>query len=350
MQRQFVAIAGLLALLIGLGSGCGWWGSDGEETAETATALPVASITTAAAVPEPPTSPVAPPPAEEPEPIKVGDRFPMLRTVTQTLTQNTPDGQKTTQSTVQYLLTLRIEELPPDGRRRLSVWYDRVRYIRDLAGQSLDFDSGLPPQAVLPLDAVPYRGLANNGFSFWVDSNGAVVELVGYEDFLKRCVRDVPLTLGEPVLQRLAGATPEEAIAGFVDDSIGLLPAAAELNAGRQWPLRRHISQPVPIILDLHCTLASVNDRAAEIDLAGMITPADGFGSAPHSVDGTSVSVRGGRTVGHATIDRRTGLPLQSRIEHYIDMLVHSAAGQPLEQRKHIVTTIQALPEQTGTR
>lgn len=343
MPRRAIMIAGLSALLAGTAAGCGWWGDD-EPGAEGETSLPLASITTAAE-PQPP--PALPEPASKP-PLSVGDAFPMLRTVTQTLTQNTPSGRKTAQCTLQALLTLRVEEIRPDGRRRLSVRYDRVRYVRDLAGEPLDYDSGLPPQAPLPLDAEPYRGLAGNGFSFWLDANGAVVELVGFDEFLKRCMGGVPSASSGTILQQLAACTAGEGIAGFVDDSIGLLPAPAagsQLSIGQQWTHRRSMARPLPVRLETQCTLVGLNDSVVELNLGGVIAPAAALRPGEALNEIASITVRGGRTVGQATIDRRTGLPLQSRIEHYIDMLVQPAAGAPFEQRKHVVTTLQALPQ-----
>jgi hypothetical protein len=346
-MRRWIATAGLIASLFAALPGCGWFGGEPEPADEEAS-LPLESITTAAAEPEPPAVPESEPPS--PSALRVGEAFPMLRSVTQTLTQNPPGGRKVTHSTLQAMLTLRIEELTPDGRRRIGVRYDRVRYMSDLNGEPIDFDSGVA-QAALPPEAGPYRGLADNGFSFWAAPNGAVLELVGYGDFLRRCVRDVPPGQHDQVLQKLAGLEGGEALASLVDDSLALVALSADTAtpaAGNQWMYRRRMIRPVSILLDARCTVSAVNEGSLEIDLAGILSPAAAYEqlSDPEPVQ---VSARGGRSVGHVTMDRRTGLPVQSRVEHYVDMLVQPPDGEPFEQRKHIVTSLQALPTQTAS-
>ena len=347
VMRRWIAIAGFIALLYAVLPGCG--GSDGEtEPATEEGSLPLESITTAAAQPEPPATPEGEPPS--PSMLRVGESFPMLRSVTQTLTQNLPDGRKVTQSTLQAMLTLRVEEMMADGRRRIGVRFDRVRYMSDLGGEPIDFDSGVP-QGALPPEAEPYRGLADNGFSFWAASNGAVLELVGYGDFLRRCVRDVPPEQHDQVLQKLAGLESGEALASLVDDSLALVALSVDMNApttGNQWMYRRRMIRPVSVLLDARCTVSAVSERSLEIDVAGMLSPAAAYELVADS-DPVRVSARGGRSVGHVTMDRRSALPVQSRVEHYVDMLVQPPEGEPFEQRKHIVTSLQALPTQTAS-
>lgn len=345
MRRSF-ATAALAIPLIAILPGCGWFG-DEPEPAEEEASLPLESITTAPAEPEPLAVAEVEPPS--PSALRVGESFPMLRSVTQTLTQNLPDGRKVTHSTLQAMLTLRIEELTADGRRRIGVRFDRVRYMSELGDEPIDFDSGLP-QAGLPAEAQPYRGLAENGFSFWTAPNGAVLELVGYGDFLRRCVRDVPPDQHDRVLQNLAGLESGEALATLVDDGLALIAPSADTSApaaGNQWLYRRRMIRPVSVLLDARCTVAAVNEPSVEIDMAGTLNPAAAYEQLGDR-EPVQVSARGGRSVGHVTIDRRTLLPLQSRVEHYVDMLVQPPDGEPFEQRKHIVTSLQALPTQTA--
>jgi hypothetical protein len=60
------------------------------------------------------------------------------------------------------------------------------------------------------------------------------------------------------------------------------------------------------------------------------------------------VMVRGGNAFGTCTIDRSTGLPLESKVERYLEMNVRLPNGLAFEQRKRTVTTIQAFPQQTA--
>ena len=122
--------------------------------------------------------------------LAVGDRFPLLKTVEQTLTQQTPAGPSLSRSTLELLLAIEVEEVR-DGNKRLGVRYHRVRYRQDIAGEQVEYDSEAPPHS-LPAELQIYAGLLDNGFSFWIDADNQISELVGFNEFLTRCVRMVP--------------------------------------------------------------------------------------------------------------------------------------------------------------
>ena len=123
--------------------------------------------------------------------LPLGEAVPLLKTVEQVLVQKTPEGERTSRSSLELAITLRLEEQAADGSRRLSVAYDRVRYRQSLAGRSFVFDSTVPSDP-LPVEALPYKGLAGNGFSFWIGKDHRLLQPVGFADFLKRCLREVP--------------------------------------------------------------------------------------------------------------------------------------------------------------
>jgi len=56
--------------------------------------------------------------------------------------------------------------------------------------------------------------------------------------------------------------------------------------------------------------------------------------------------IRGGKSFGSCLIDRKTGLPLESKIERFLETTVKLASGKEFEQQKEIVTTIRAFPHQ----
>jgi hypothetical protein len=58
------------------------------------------------------------------------------------------------------------------------------------------------------------------------------------------------------------------------------------------------------------------------------------------------VTVKGGRSQGHCTIFRDTGLPKESRVERIVDMTVQMAGGIEFDQQKRTVTTVEAYPPQ----
>jgi hypothetical protein len=61
------------------------------------------------------------------------------------------------------------------------------------------------------------------------------------------------------------------------------------------------------------------------------------------------VQLKGGHCAGSCTIDRRTGLPTQSEVNRYLEMLVQLPDGTEIAQRKEILTSTMSFLDQ-GSR
>ena len=281
--------------------------------------------------------------------LAVGDRFPLLKTVEQTLTQQTPTGPTLSRSTLELLLAIEVEEIR-DGNTRLGVQYHRVRYEQDIAGERFEYDSDAPPHA-LPAELQVYAGLIDNGFSFWIRPDNQIIELVGFNEFLARFVRMVPPDQQQTVVTRLAETSGEEGIANFVDESIGLLPTHSEtgsgpVSVGDAWTRQREVARPVPLYISHNCTLRQLSDTTAEIDIAGSISTSTTYGPAAGDTQGAHVTVRGGHIIGSCTIDLHSGLPIKSHTQRNLEMSVQLADGTSFEQQKQVVTSIRAFPQE----
>ncbi len=281
-----------------------------------------------------------------------GRRFPLVKTVEQRITQASPNGTIVGYSKLELALSLVVEELRNEDCR-LSVKYHRVRFAQDLGGQVVAYNSE-EPAATIPPEALVYSGLKDNGFSFWLGSDNQVLDLVGFDDFLQRCLRNVPAEQRNAVAQQLQAMRNEDGLANFVDDSIGLLPnaghgkeGAGHLRVGSTWDVpTRKATQGDNAPAVTRCRLTNLDARTAEIALAGSIGPA----SYVDEVRRMRMQVRGGQTVGNCTVDRETGMPTKSRVERAIDMTAELADGKKIDQRKEVITTITAFLEQGATR
>ncbi|MFO0918496.1 MAG: DUF6263 family protein [Planctomycetaceae bacterium] len=286
---------------------------------------------------------------EERAPLRlaVGDQFPLIKTVEQKLTLPGPQGVTVGQTRLETQLSLTVEEIR-DGATRFGVRYHGVHYQeQDLAGHRCEFSSS-QAGAEIPPQASAYAALVNNGFSFWVGPDNQLIELVGYPDFLKRCMQHLPVAQRQAMIAQMSAEQADQGIASFVDESIGILPvnrpgeeAVVPIRKGSSWVLPvRHIDGPIPMQVSTHCLIKDLTDETVQIDLFGTIMPVAGADSSPSG----KCSVRGGRCLGNCTVDRQTGLPTASRVERYLDIVLQSPDGQQLEQQKEIITTIRALP------
>jgi hypothetical protein len=285
--------------------------------------------------------------------LKVGDRFPLKKRIEQRLTQGDGrGGMLVNRSIVDMLLSLVVEELR-DGNKLLSVRYHKIHYAHNIAGRQVEYRSD--SNAPVPTEALVYAGLKDNGFSFWIGPDNRVMELVGFQDFLQRCVQNVPPMYRDAVMRQLEGTHSEDGLANFVDDGIGLLPysddprhPAVAVKVGSAWELKPRRSEgQIPMSVSTRCVLKSLNDNSAEIGLLGKISGP----STPVPVrDGNremSVTLNAGRCSGFCIVDRRTGLPTQSEVNRYLEMTVQLPDKTEIPQRKEILTSTTSFLDQS---
>jgi hypothetical protein len=291
------------------------------------------------------------PPIESPNlalHLNVGDKFPLQKTVTTTLVQ--PGASAIERSTAQkeFLLTITVEAMPQKGPRagqkQMGVKFHAVRFTRELNGKKLEYDSRKATETI-PLVAQPYHGLIGNSFSFWLGQDNQIEGIVDFDKFVERCLKHVPKERFEEVWNNLATQTGADGIANFVDDSIGLLPKA-KVTVGESWAVTRRTQQPIPMVCKTRYTLQQMDGQQAEVSILGEILPG---AILPNAVPGASaknlnMSIQGGKATGSCTIDLRTGLPIHSQVEQYVDMHVKLTSGEEFVQHKHTITTIRAFP------
>ena len=281
--------------------------------------------------------------------VNVNEPFPMTKTVEQRLTETDSSGVVSVSTTrTDMMLSLNVDKIHDDGRKEMTVRYHRVQYSQDIRGIQIAYSSDKPTEPI-PKTALLYAGLADNWFSFVVGPNNKVAQLVGFNDFLQRCLRKVPAQDVASVRQQLEATTKsEDGIATFIDDSLGLLPYSNDpahpgvaIKEGSKWDLEpRHSDNPLPMYVTTTCTLNDLSANSAEILLAGRIsgppTPVSKRG--PGGV--MKILVKGGFCTGSCRVDRKTGLPTQSRIQRFLELTMELPNGQKIEQSKETLSTI----------
>jgi hypothetical protein len=348
--RKYIP-AGMLVIVCLLAlPGCGWWNGQADEVEED----PILTAEDPAAS-DPAAAPEAPKQKLELN-LKPGDRFPLMKTVEHTLRQPVAEGWAVSRSNLEMLLSVTVNEIhepdrgkqpadPRAGQKKLLVQYHRVRFSQELPNRKkVDYDSDAPVLPI-PLVAQGYHGLKDNGFEFWLSASNQILEIVGFDQFLDRCLRDVAPARKQQVRAAMAATSGGEGITNFVEDSIGLLPTTA-VREGGGWTRERQVLQPLPMYTSTRYTLRRITDEVAEIEIIGSISPSATFGQANQPNTELNVTIRGGNSLGNCLLDRRTGLPMQSRVEQSLEMNVRLANGSEFDQQKTTVTTIKYFPEQ----
>lgn len=315
---------------------------DGIELTRSTNADPVLTPTTAA-----PASIPAPREGTLELKLAVNEPFPLSKTVEQRLTE-TDDlgivGEST--SRTDMMMSLNVDDILQDGRKKLTVKYHKVRYEQVVRGVRTEYSSEKPGESV-PKSALVYAGLANNGFSFVVGPNNKVIELIGFNEFLQRCLTNVPTNEAANVRRQLEAVRSEDGIAAFVDDSIGLLPYSEDpahpgvsVREGSQWRLERRSEGPLPTYMTTICTLNDLSQNSAEILMAGQISGPPKPISMRVPDGEMKIQIKGGNCTGSCRVDRKTGLPTQSRIQRYLEMAMELPNGQKINQTKETLSTI----------
>lgn len=283
--------------------------------------------------------------------LKVGDRFPLLKTIEQTLVQQSSVGPVTSRSNLTLMFAITVDE-EDAGRRRLGVRYQRVKYSQEVLGEITEYDSNIPVEFV-PDSLQVYHGLAGNSFGFWIGADNRIIEVIAFNEFLKRCVRHAPPQRQQELLTQIVATQEDEGFANFVDESIGLLPYDPQasgretaVRVGQQWAKNRKIMRPLPMELRTSYTLNSLTRDRAGIMILGTIEPVEAsqLGPVQQAAAQQSISLKQGEIFGSCTIDRSSGLPLMSRVERRMAMTVNVPGQRPFEQQKTIVTTIESFP------
>lgn len=280
-----------------------------------------------------------------------GDRFPLIKTVEQVLEQKSDLAPAKAFTRLQLTMVITVGTTEVDSIL-MSVEYSRVMYSHDVNGQQVFYDSD-SHQGSIPWDAIPYAGMIGNGFSFRLGRDNSIRELIGYREFLERCVAQVPLERRESLLSEISHRFGDDGVANFVDDSIGLLPfnssvdpeSATRVVQGDTWVRERRLMQPVPVYLTSTYRLASIDPQTAEIEITGRIAASDAMGA-----DGISrIRVTSGQSMGHCSVDRATGLPLEMNLTRRITMKMTTPDDNEVVQEKSILTTIRSFPEMRGS-
>jgi uncharacterized protein DUF6263 len=284
--------------------------------------------------------------------LKVGDRFPLKKKIAQQLTQTDAQGSTLiNRSILEMMLSLEVEEIR-DGSKRLAVRYHRVHYGHNIAGRQVEYSSD--QTGPVATEALAYVGLKDNGFSFWIGPDNRVVELIGFSEFLQRCLQNVPPAYRDQVMRQLETTQNDDGLANFVDDGIGLLPYSNDphhpgvaVKVGSTWELKPKRSEgPISTNIVTKCVLKNLTETSAEIGLLGRIYGTTAPAAVQEGGRYMHVQVKGGTCFGTCMIDRHSGLPTQSEVNRSIEMLVQLPDNSEITQRKEVQTTITSFLDQ----
>jgi hypothetical protein len=285
--------------------------------------------------------------------LRVGDRFPLFKTISQEV--RTPVGLdfEVSTSRLDLQMIVSVEEHyhndspqpdkpdPREGQIRMQVRYGRVKFVQEVGNRRIVYDSENTPRRI-PIAAVGYHGLKNNAFQFWLSPTNEVLENVGFDQFLDRCVQHVPPEYRLKARAALATTTGSDGLANFVDESIGLLPNKA-VRRGESWDRNRTIIQPVPMHLEQRYTVGEITPTTVTLDMLGTVVPAAMYGENVSGREDVQVSIIGGHCYGTLIVHRATGLPIEGKTEQVMQMVVTQSDGQEFEQVKRSTTTLRAF-------
>lgn len=267
--------------------------------------------------------------------LNVGDQFPFVKTVRQTVVQTSTNRNSKNQSMLnaetqmQLTLNLSVQSSSPAGIV-FNVQYLRVQYFQNIDGQQQSFDSSTAQSASIPAGLEAYAGMVGSGFRFTLSGQNKIETVDGLSSFLDQCVSASPFDRRVDARSALEQRFQNGAVAELVDESIALLPyGSTRPQQGDVWVTSRSLQQQPPISMQTTCRLVSLTDTTAEIGLTGRFesTAANG-----------ALQISDGRTMGTCIVDLASGMPLHSQRSSYLKV----SAEQPrdlIEITKRIEST-----------
>jgi len=285
--------------------------------------------------------------------LSVGDRFPLIKSVRQSVQQQSAVGAAQADTELELHLVLTVKEIT-ETSVMLDVWYSRVKFTQDGQGRRTVYDSMQPPRR-LPYAAVPFSGLTGNGYAVRIGRDNQIQELIGHDEFMARCMARVPEDRRQTLMNEIAVRFGDEGVAGFIPDTLGLLPFDAKaklelascVQEGDSWKYERHMMQPVPVNLKSTCRVVRTSNSRVEIDIAGRVTRGKTYSGGKTKAQG-AVSILGGTTSGVCIVDRRSGLPVDVKRTEILQIMVAAADGSEIRQDKRIDTQVRMFPEERG--
>ena len=270
--------------------------------------------------------------------VSPGDRFSLVRSVSQTLRQKVVPQAILAVNDLQLSFELLVGQVTKD-QISMSVIYRRVVYGHNIEGQLLNWDSASGNAA--PAAVASYAAMLNNGFTIILGRDNRVKGVEDYNQFIDRCVDAAPDGLKEHVRGRMSQSSPAADVADLVDTTIGLLPfhragtGDVKIAVGDQWTREQSVGGGGARVRT-SCSLKDLSPLTAEIVIRTRVSPAENQDAA------SSVRITGGSGTGTCLIDCQTGLPITSERTQSLSLVVPTANGMLAEQEKLIRTTVRS--------
>lgn len=263
-------------------------------------------------------------PSSESIQLSVGDQFPFVKTIRQTVVQTSTNRASMQQTLLnaetQLQLTMNVSVQNQSATGFVcDVRYLRVQYYQNIDGQQQNYDSAVTQAGPVPSGLESYAGMVGNGFRFSLSGQNRIEGTEGLSTFLDQCVAAAPfdqrVSAKAALEQRFqSGAVPE-----LLDESMGLLPyGPSRPQQGDIWMTNRNLQQQSSMALQTTCRLVSVTGTTAEVGLTGR------FESSPADA---SLRISDGRTMGTCIVDLASGMPVHCHRSTYLKV----ASEQPTE-------------------
>ena len=253
-------------------------------------------------------------------------KHPLVKRVTQTLSQLTPDGIETSQAQMSAWFDVLVESTG-DGDLSYRVVYRRITYSEKVPGDSQSYDSN-DETAAVPTALANLSELVGSGFTFRTTGNRTGLELV-----------TVPATL-------FSGDRKGVAAAEFIYDRIGLVLLGRSADSLPIAPAMRNrqIVSPVPMEFSTRFAVKASGQGTITLDVFGSVATRQSPTEVKLAGGSAAVSLKGGYAFGDMTVDENNCVPRRADWNRYVDIsLVRAGTGDRIEQQKHEVVTIREI-------
>ncbi len=247
----------------------------------------------------------------------------LVKRVSQSLSQSTPDGIQTSQAQLTAWFDVLVESAG-EGDWSYRVVYRRITYSEKVPGENQSYDSN-DETAVVPAHLATLSEMVRSGFAFRTTGSGSALELTA-----------VPSTL-------FSGDRKGAAAAEFIYDRIGLVLLGRSVGSLPTAPAlwTRKVDSPIPMEFSTRFSIKGSGQGTITLDMLGSVATRQSTTEVTLVGGTAAVSLKGGYAFGDMTVDASNGVPLRADWNKFLDISLRTTpSGDRIEQQKHEVVTI----------
>ena len=248
--------------------------------------------------------------------LKPGDVFRQRSKTTQEIEQKMMGMSTKISQTSETYVRQDVIAVSPEGVADLRLTYERMVSSTESMMGKQTFDSQKDTVGDLPDFAVGMGGMVGSTFEYSLDRQGKVKELRGIDSLLNRIYSKAGIgEMGEEIQKSMKSMFGDDAIKGMLQNMSAQYPAS-QIKVGDTWGGENSVGGQFGLVVAITYKLESIEADKLIVSTVGEISTNATGGI---EIAGVKMDYKmTGSSDGTMEIDRKTGMPLNSKVTQHI--------------------------------